>query len=194
LTHRNQSYSDAGNANIEQGIEAVTRYDCDFNAIKIFLKLACLKKESKSGKTPMLKGIDPILSPELLASLRAMGHGDEVAIVDGNYPAVEHARRLIRLDGMHLVPVLNAILSVLPIDDFASKAIFRSTVGENADELHDIHHKILSAIATHEPNTSVIPLVGDDFYNRVRATHLLVSTSEPSLYANVILRKGVIRP
>ena len=64
----------------------------------------------------MLKGIDPLLSPELLATLRAMGHGDEIAIVDGNYPALEHARRLVRLDGHHLVPVLNAILSVMPID------------------------------------------------------------------------------
>jgi len=148
---------------------------------------------TKSG-SPMLKGIDPTLSPDLLASMRAMGHGDEIAIVDGNYPAVEHARRLIRLDGMHLVPVLDAILSVLPIDDFTNEAIFRSTVGDNADELHDIHQKILSSIASYEPDKTVIPLIGDDFYHRVKNAHLLVSTSEPSLYANVILRKGVIRP
>lgn len=80
----------------------------------------------------MLKGIDPLLSPELLATLRAMGHGDEIAIVDGNYPALEHARRLVRLDGHHLVPVLNAILSVMPIDDFVPEAIFRSVVGGEA--------------------------------------------------------------
>lgn len=64
----------------------------------------------------MLKGIDPILSPELLATLRAMGHGDEIALVDGNYPGQEHARRLVRLDGHGLIPVLDAILSVMPID------------------------------------------------------------------------------
>ena len=63
----------------------------------------------------MLKGLDPLLSPELLSTLRAMGHGDEIAIVDGNYPGVEHARRLIRLDGHGLIPVLDAVLSVLPI-------------------------------------------------------------------------------
>ena len=91
----------------------------------------------------MLKGINPILSPELLAILRAMGHGDEIAIVDGNYPALENARRLIRLDGMNLVPVIDAILSVLPVDDFTDQALFRSTVGENPEELHDIHQTML---------------------------------------------------
>lgn len=142
----------------------------------------------------MLKGIDPTLSPDLLATLRAMGHGDEIAIVDGNYPAVEHARRLIRLDGMHFLPVLNAILSVLPVDDFVHEAIFRSTVGDNADELHEIHHGIIKVVAEHEPDKPLTPLVGDAFYQRVKQAHVLVSTSEPNLYANVILRKGIIRP
>ena len=89
----------------------------------------------------MLKGIDPLLSPDLLASLRAMGHGDEIAIVDGNYPALEHARRLIRLDGHGIVAVVNAILSLLPIDDFVAEAIFRSTVGADAERLDPIHQQ-----------------------------------------------------
>ncbi|MEE9333078.1 MAG: RbsD/FucU domain-containing protein [Granulosicoccaceae bacterium] len=142
----------------------------------------------------MLKGIDPVLSPELLATLRGMGHGDEIAIVDGNYPAVEHARRLIRLDGMHFIPVLNAILSVFPVDDFVDEAMFRSTVGDSADALHDIHYAIIKVVADHEPEKSLTPLVGDAFYQRVKHAHVIVSTSEPNLYANVILRKGVIRP
>ena len=60
----------------------------------------------------MLKGIDPILGPELLSILRSMGHGDELAIVDGNYQAENHAQRLVRADGLRLVPVLKAVLSV----------------------------------------------------------------------------------
>lgn len=142
----------------------------------------------------MLKGIDPILSPELLATLRSMGHGDEIAIVDGNYPGVEHARRLIRLDGVPLVAVLNAVLSVLPIDDFVEDAIFRSTFRQERDTLEPVHHEILTCCARHEPARTVVPLVGADFYNRVRAAHTLVQTGEPRLYANVILRKGVIYP
>ncbi|MCD1265020.1 transporter [Shinella sp. AETb1-6] len=142
----------------------------------------------------MLKNIDPILSPELLSTLRAMGHGDEIAIVDGNYPGVEHARRLIRLDGLPLVPVLNAILSVMPIDDFVEEAIFRSTYRQERDRLEPVHSEIIDCCARHEPQRTVVPLVGADFYNRVRAAHTLVQTGEPRLYANVILRKGVIYP
>jgi len=103
----------------------------------------------------LLKGINPILSPELLAILRAMGHGDEIAIVDGNYPALENARRLIRLDGMNLVPVIDAILSVLPLDDFTDQALFRSTVGENPEELHDIHQEMLMTCKKYAPNKPI---------------------------------------
>ena len=94
----------------------------------------------------MLKGLNPILSPELLATLRAMGHGDEIALVDGNYPGLEHGRRLIRLDGHHLIPVLDAILSVMPIDDFVPEAIFRATVKQDRDALDPVHrgdHRML---------------------------------------------------
>ena len=142
----------------------------------------------------MLKGIDPILSPELLATLRAMGHGDEIAIVDGNYPGVEHARRLVRLDGIALIPALDAILSLMPIDDFVEEAIFRATFRQERDTLEPVHREIIECCARHEPSRAVVPLVGADFYNRVRAAHTLVQTSEPRLYANVILRKGVIYP
>ena len=142
----------------------------------------------------MLKGLNPILSPDLLATLRAMGHGDEIAIVDGNYPGVEHARRLIRLDGVALIPALDAVLSVMPIDDFVDEAIFRSTFRQERDTLEPVHREIIACCARHEPQRAVVPLVGSDFYDRVRAAHTLVQTSEPRLYANVILRKGVIYP
>ncbi|CAH0339314.1 RbsD/FucU family protein [Rhizobium sp. CECT 9324] len=142
----------------------------------------------------MLKGIDPLLSPELLATLRAMGHGDEIAIVDGNYPALEHGRRLVRLDGHHIVPVLNAVLSVMPIDDFVPEAIFRSTVGGKPEQIEPVHEEIIACCARHEAKIAVTPLVGADFYNRVKAAHTIVQTGEPRLYANVILRKGVIYP
>ena len=141
----------------------------------------------------MLKGIDPILSPDLLSTLRAMGHGDEIALVDGNYPGLEHARRLVRLDGLHLLPVLDAILSVLPIDDAVPEAIFRATVGPDPDRVDPVHREIIACCARHEPDRPVVPLTGAAFYDRVRAAHAIVQTSEPRLYGNVILRKGVVR-
>ncbi|AEG03055.1 MULTISPECIES: RbsD/FucU family protein [Sinorhizobium] len=142
----------------------------------------------------MLKGISPILSPELLSTLRAMGHGDEIALVDGNYPGLEHARRLIRLDGHPLVPVLDAVLSILPIDDFVPEAIFRATVKQDRDALDPVHRDIIACCRKHEPAQPVVPLLGADFYQRVKAAHAVVQTSEPRLYGNVILRKGVIYP
>jgi L-fucose mutarotase len=123
-----------------------------------------------------------------------MGHGDEIAIVDGNYPGVEHARRLIRLDGHHLIPVLNAVLSVLPIDDFVAEAIFRSTVRAERDKLDPVHEEMIDCCARHEPHRQVVPLIGQDFYGRVKTAHALIQTGEPRLYANIILRKGVIYP
>ncbi len=142
----------------------------------------------------MLKGINPILCPELLAGLRAMGHGDEIALVDGNYPGLEHARRLIRKDGHALIPILDAILSVLPIDDFVDDAIFRAVPLRGRDAMDPVHEEMVAVCAMHEPKRKVIPLEGPAFYKRVREAHILVQTSEPRLHGNIILRKGVIYP
>jgi L-fucose mutarotase len=142
----------------------------------------------------MLKGMDPVLGPELLATLRAMGHGDEIALVDGNYPGLEHGRRLVRADGHGVIRVLEAIISVLPIDDFVEKAIFRATVRGDLDFLDPVHQEMQAVCAKWEPDRMVTPLAPDDFYARVRQAHTIVQTSEARLYGNIILRKGVIYP
>ena len=142
----------------------------------------------------MLKHIDPLLSPELLFALRAMGHGDEIALVDGNYPGLTDARRLIRLDGHGVVAVLNAVLSVLPIDEFVDEAIFRATVKQDRDTLDPVHQEMVECCARHVPDIKVVPLLPADFYARVKGAHALIQTSERRLYGNIILRKGVIYP
>ena len=76
----------------------------------------------------MLKGLDPVLSPDLLHVLRAMGHGDEIAIVDGNYPAEGAGPEVVRLDGLPATRVLDAVLSVMPLDDFVPEACWRMEV------------------------------------------------------------------
>jgi len=142
----------------------------------------------------MLIGIPSILGPELLATLRAMGHTDEIALVDGNYPALEHARRLIRADGHDLLGVLDAVLQVMPVDDFVDEAIFRSSVKGDPVLSDPVHAEIEAICARRAPGRSITPLAGADFYARVRSAHTVVATSEPRLYANVIVRKGVIYP
>lgn len=138
----------------------------------------------------MLIGLPPLLGPELLFTLRSMGHGDEIALVDGNYPALEHARRLVRADGHGLLAVLKAVLHVLPIETAAPGGVFRSAENNDPAQAGPVHAVIDAACAARGLN--VVPLGGAEFYPRVRAAHTVVATSEPALYANVILRKGVI--
>lgn len=140
----------------------------------------------------MLKGIDPILGPELLAILRGMGHGDEIALVDGNYPAVSHAQRLIRADGVDLVPLLRAVLSVLPLDDDVDRPVIRTYNPGSSDQSDDIHTKIDDVLLNNLKADRIELTQGMVFYERVRKCHAVVATSEPSLFSNIILRKGVI--
>jgi L-fucose mutarotase len=140
----------------------------------------------------MLKGLNPLLGPELLSVLRAMGHGDEIAIVDGNYPALTDARRLVRADGHGLVPVLEAILSVLPIDEAVPQAIFRAVNATSPDRPDPVHLEAEEACTRFAPGHRMVPLPPADFYARVKAAHAIVATSEPRFYANVVLRKGVV--
>ena len=139
----------------------------------------------------MLNKISPILGPEMLATLRIMGHGDQLAIVDGNYPAAAHASRLIRADGITLLPLLDAILDILPIEK-ASDAIVRAVNADSPDQADPIHKEIAKICANH--GFQVEPLSPEPFYSRVRSAFAVIATSEPSLYANVILTKGVTIP
>jgi L-fucose mutarotase len=142
----------------------------------------------------MLIGIPSILGPELLATLRAMGHGDEIAIVDGNYPAQDHARRLVRADGHGVLALLGAILTVLPLDDDAPCAILRASLHNDPAQAGPIHGQIDALCGRLKPRYPVQALTGDALYPRIRAAHTIVATSELALYANIILRKGVIGP
>lgn len=140
----------------------------------------------------MLIGIPAILGPDLLAALRSMGHGDEIALVDGNYPAQDHARRLIRADGHGVLELLAAILPLLPLDTDAPAAILRASLHNDPDQMAPIHHRIEALCDALKPGFALMPLSGADLYPRIRAAHTVVATSEAALYANVILRKGVI--
>jgi L-fucose mutarotase len=142
----------------------------------------------------MLKGLNPLLGPDLLRALRAMGHGDEIAIVDANYPAETDARRLIRMDGHDAVSLLDAILSVLPIDTFVKEAVFRPAVQGDAKRVEPVHRDFAATLARYEPTQRIFPLIGRDFYDRVKASFAIVASGERRLYGNIILKKGVIEP
>jgi L-fucose mutarotase len=142
----------------------------------------------------MLKGIDPLLGPELLRVLRAMGHGDEIAIVDANYPAEEHARRLVRMDGHDAPRIADAILSVMPLDQTAPQAAFRPAAYNDPAKRELVFADFEAVIARHEPKQQLSVLVGDAFYARVRAAFAIVASGERRLYGNLVLKKGIVYP
>ena len=142
----------------------------------------------------MLKGLYPLLGPVLLKVLRAMGHGDEIAIVDGNYPADTDAKRLVRMDGHSATTILDAILSLMPLDEMVPDCAFRPAANNDPARYEAIFPEFEKIVKKHEPKRHVSVLVGADFYNRVKACYAIVASSEVRLYGNIILRKGVIHP
>lgn len=142
----------------------------------------------------MLKGINPLLGPELLAILREMGHGDEIAIVDANYPAVSHAKRLVRMDGHDAPIIVEAILSLMPLDRDVSEAAFRPCAFGDCDRIEPIYEEFQAAIERNDAGIKLVPISGQPFYDRIKNAYAIVASGEGRLYGNIILRKGVIGP
>ena len=142
----------------------------------------------------MLKSIDPLLGPDLLYVLRSMGHGDELTIVDANYPAQSAGPDVIRLD-VDATRTLDAVLSVLPLDTFVPEACWRMQVVDHPDREEPIFDEFRAIIARREgPQFKLASMERFAFYERARHTFAILSTSERRLYGNIILKKGVIRP
>jgi L-fucose mutarotase len=145
----------------------------------------------------MLKGIPAILSPELLKVLAEMGHGDELVIADGNFPAAAVARRQLRADGHGVPELLDAVLGLFPLDSFVERAVALMAVvetpGQPARPAPPIWEEYRKIIRRHEPKFTDFELVERfAFYDRAREAFAVLATGEGALYANIILKKGVI--
>lgn len=143
----------------------------------------------------MLKGVSPLLSPELLKILAEMGHGDEIVIGDGNFPAASMGRRCVRCDGHGAVELLDAILRLFPLDDFVETPVtlMRVVSGSAPDGEPPIWSEFRRTIARHEPGAQIGFEERFAFYERSRQAYATVQTGEGALYACVILKKGVVR-
>jgi len=141
----------------------------------------------------MLKGIPSIISPELLKILMEMGHGDELVISDGNFPAASHAKRLIRCDGHNVPELLNAILRFYPLDPYVETpaALMQVVPGDDVETpIWDEYQRIINK---HEPKANKIENIERfAFYERAKQAYAVVATGEKALYANIILKKGVV--
>ncbi len=141
----------------------------------------------------MLKNIPNILSPELLKILMEMGHGDELVIADGNFPAATMAKRLVRLDGHGVPEVLEAVLKLFPLDTYDDKPVGLMEVvpGDNVKPtIWNDYEKIIKE--SDEPFDSFGLIERYNFYDRAKEAFAVVATSESALYANIILKKGVV--
>jgi L-fucose mutarotase len=142
----------------------------------------------------MLKGVDPALGPDLLAILRAMGHGDEIVIADANFPAASLAQRLARADGIDAVRMTRAIVSLMPLDDFVPAAAFRMAVVGAPQTIPSIVADFTKALASGGYSGPIEAIERVAFYDRARRAFAISATGETRLYGNLILKKGVIRP
>ena len=140
----------------------------------------------------MLKGIPCILPPELLKILMEMGHGDEILIADGNFPSAALANRLVRCDGHSVPDVLDAVLSLFPLDYYVEKPVALMDIPAGA-KTPVIWAKFIEIVDKHEPEHNGIEYIERfAFYERSKTAYAIVATGEGAKYANVILKKGVI--
>lgn len=141
----------------------------------------------------MLKTLDPLLGPDLLHMLASMGHGDEIAVVDANFPAAHCARRLVRLDGVDAPRVLRAMLSLLPLDSFVDAPLATmAVVGDGAAVPPAVLAFGQEARRAEGHHVKISTLERQAFYARARDAYAIVQTGETRLYGNVLVRKGVI--
>ena len=141
----------------------------------------------------MLKGISPIISPELIKILMEMGHGDELCIGDGNFPAAANAKRLVRLDGHGVSEVLDAILQLYPLDTYVECPVTLMEVVPGDDVKPVIWDEYKRIIKEHEGDKRIEHVERFAFYERARNCYAVVATGENALYANIILKKGVVK-
>ena len=143
----------------------------------------------------MLKGLSVLLAPDLLHALASMGHGDELAIVDAHFPAVSLARRLIRLDAAQAPAVLEACLSLIPLDGFVSDPAVRMEVVGKPTEVPAVVREFEAIIERVEGAPFKLPKVDRyAFYDRASKAFAIVLTGETRTYGNIIIKKGVAQP
>jgi L-fucose mutarotase len=148
----------------------------------------------------MLNNIDPLLTPDLLFVLATMGHGDELAVVDANFPAQSVARRtchgrVVPLAGVSMPAAVNAVLSLLPLDEFVHAPVRRMAVDSTDDQLPEVQREVQAVIdraaGRHWPMGALERFA---FYEAARGSYAVVLTGERRNFGNVLIKKGALQP
>jgi L-fucose mutarotase len=143
----------------------------------------------------MLKGVPPQMSPDLMFVLLKMGHGDELVIADGNFPADAKAQQVVRADGLGVLEVLEAVLKFMPVDKFVDDPVGVMKPVDPKEPEPPIWKDFRRLLEMNEGRRiELTPIERFEFYERAEAAYAVVATSEAALYANVIIKKGVVSP
>jgi len=140
----------------------------------------------------MLKGISPLFSPELLAAIYRMGHGDEIVIADAHFPGHTMNASVIRADGLKIADLLDAILPLFALDTYVDNPLVMMACmpGDEPDPAVETDYQ--EAIDRHAPGTPAIYFMERfAFYDRAKEAYAVVMSGETRKYANIILKKGV---
>lgn len=141
----------------------------------------------------MLKGIPKIISPDLMKVLMEMGHGDEIVLVDGNFPAASCAKKIVRCDGHGVTELIEAILKFFPLDTYSEKSVTLMNVVEGDTYIPNIWEEFSETIQKYNQSFGSFEMVERfEFYERSKNAYAIVATGEGALYANIILKKGVV--
>jgi len=140
----------------------------------------------------MLRGISPLLSPDLLAVLVRMGHGDEIVLADAHFPGETLNRRVLRADGLRIAPLLDAILPLFALDTYAEDRLVMMAAVEG-DELDPaVEAAYREPVDRHAPDAGAVTRIDRfAFYDRAATAFAVVMTGETAKYGNIILKKGV---
>ena len=148
----------------------------------------------------MLKGINPLLNADVLYALRSMGHGDDLVIVDTNFPSDSVARqtrlgKLLRIDNTTAAEAVAAVLSVLPLDTFVDDSAGRMEIVDSPDEVPPVQQEVQAVIdAAESKSWPMISIERYAFYERAKQAYCVIQTGERRFYGCLAFRKGVIPP
>jgi len=142
----------------------------------------------------MLKGVPAVISPELLKILSEMGHGDEIVIADANFPSANYGKRLIRADGIGGAEILDAVLALIPLDTYSDPNMILMQLMEcDKGKVNPIIWEEYRSIAEkHDNNLKLGNIDRFSFYDRAKEAYAVIATGEKAIYANIIIKKGVI--
>ncbi len=141
----------------------------------------------------MLRGISNLISPELLKVMCEMGHGDEIVLADANFPTESFGRRAIRADGIPAGDLLDAILPLFPLDQYDTSNFVLMEVIPGDAYKPVIWEDYLAILARHDPGAHAQHMERFAYYDRAKKAYAVVATGEKAQYANIILKKGVVK-